>query len=56
MSYEEGSEFSFENSLSKSDRNRLVEVLIQLLLDEIFFFNLFKQIQTLQIFAQIGRL
>ena len=51
MSYEEGSEFSFENSLSKSDRNRLVEVLIQLLLDEILFFNLFKQIQTLQIFC-----
>ena len=39
MSYEEGSEFSFENSLSKSDRNRLVEVLIQLLLDEIFIFQ-----------------
>ena len=32
MSYEEGTEFSFENSLSKLDRNRLVEVLIQLLL------------------------
>ena len=43
MSYEEGSEFSFENSLSKPDRNRLVEVLIQLLLDEIF---VFKFVQT----------
>ena len=57
MSYEEGSEFSFENSLSKLDRNRLVEVLIQLLLDEIFVFQFVQTDPNLaNFFAQIGRL